>query len=318
MTAPEEHEFEGIDRLVKDHLDRVAGRTDTSALRARIRDGCSPRPRSEARLPGFDPSPTSRTRRWSRPLGWSAAAALIVLGAFFSGRYLGPVSANAAGILRDVREAHSGSVDRCYQVQFAPDPRSWDGTNRLEGPSESVLWTRGDRFWSDCAIGDIRLAIGREEDGTLWVSPSPGKGIRFADVESELPSEVALLCRINSLTVPTLVDDVLADFDLQTSRPPSNAEGATKLVWARLKPDRKHPMLAAALLEIDARSNVLDRLVLWTVRNGRPKGTVTFTLTDSAVRGDGQYRLRSHLDPDAEVEIRHLGHQDPDQPQVAE
>ena len=119
-------------------------------------------------------------RRWSGSLGWSAVAATIVIGAFLGGRYFNPAAANAATILRQVRVTHARGVDRCYRVHYAPDPRYWDGTKVLEGPSESVLWTRGDRFWSDCSIGHIRLAIGREEDGTLWVSPSRKKGIRFA------------------------------------------------------------------------------------------------------------------------------------------
>ena len=58
-----------------------------------------------------------------------------------------------------------------------------------------------------------------------------------------------------------------------------------------------------ALLEIDGRSGALIRLVLWIVREGRPNGTVTYTLIEGATRGDGEYRLESHLDPDAEIEI---------------
>ena len=186
----------------------------------------------------------------------------------------------------------------------------------LEGPSESVLWTRGDRFWSDCSIGDIRLAIGREEDGTLWVSPSRKKGIRFAGGDSQLPKEVAVLCDVNSLTVPALMDEVLADFDLRAEGPSSHAAEATSLVWARLKPGRSHPLISAALLEIDARSGALLRLVLWTVREGRPNGTVTYTLFDSATRGDDDYRLESHLDPGAEVEIQSFGRPGADGPKA--
>ena len=218
-----------------------------------------------------------------------------------------PAAANAATILRQVRVAHARGVDRCYRVHYAPDPRYWDGTKVLEGPSESVLWTRGDRFWSDCSIGHIRLAIGREEDGTLWVSPSRKKGIRFAGGDSQLPKEVAVLCDVNSLTVPALMDDVLVDFDLNAEGPSSHARAATSVVWARLKPGRSHPLISTALLEIDARSGALLRLVLWIVREGRPNGTVTYTLIESATRGDEEYRLDSHLDPGAEVEIHSFG-----------
>jgi len=226
----------------------------------------------------------------------------VVLGAFLGGRYFNPAAANAATILRQVRVAHEKGVDRSYRVHYAPDPRYWDGKKVLEGPSESVLWTRGDRFWSDCTIGPIHLAIGREEDGTLWVSPSRKKGIRFEGGASQFPPEVAVLCDVNSLTVPKLVDEVLVDFDLRADRSAPASKGATSVVWARLKPGRSHPLISSALLESDDRSGTLVRLVLWTVRDGRPNGTVTYTLIEGATRDDGDYRLASHLDPGADVE----------------
>ena len=116
-----------------------------------------------------------------------------------------------------------------------------------------------------------------------------------------------MLCDVNSLTVPALMDDVLVDFDLNAEGPSSHARAATSVVWARLKPGRSHPLISTALLEIDARSGALLRLVLWIVREGRPNGTVTYTLIESAIRGDEEYRLESHLDPGAEVEIHRFG-----------
>ncbi len=307
MTDPEGREDEAVDRLVGAYLDRVTEQTDATKLHSRIDAGL----RSSARLgvasTRFGDSAGRPARRLAGSLGWSVVAATIVIGAFLGGRYFQPAAANAATILRQVRVTHARGVDRCYRVHYAPDPRFWDGTKALEGPSESVLWTRGDRFWSDCTIGPIRLAIGREEDGTLWVSPSRKKGIRFEGGDSQLPKEVAVLCGVNSLTVPALMDDVLVDFDLNAEGSSSQARAATNVVWARLEPGRAHPLISSALLEIDARSGALVRLVLWIVRDGRPNGTVTYTLLDSASLGDEVYRLDSHLDPDAVVERHNFG-----------
>lgn len=307
MTDPEGREDEAVDRLVRAHLDRVTERTDATKLHSRIRTGLQP-------AAHFDGAPTAvghavgrPSRRWPGSLGWSAVAATIVIGAFLGGRYFNPAAANAATILRQVRVAHERGVDRCYRVHYAPDPRHWDGTNVLGGPSESVLWTRGDRFWSDCSIGHIRLAIGRQEDGALWISPSRKKGTLFTGSDSQLPKEVAVLCDVNSLTVPALMDDVLVDFDLNAKGPTSNMSAATSVVWARLKPGRSHPLISTALLEIDGRGDALLRLVLWIVSEGRPNGTVTYTLIDGAVRGDEEYRLESHLDSDAKIEIHRFG-----------
>ena len=284
---------EAVDRLVRGYLDREAERTDATALLARIRASRPQEaPIAVTRGPG--------RRRWTRSWTWAAATALALIVAFLGGRHLGSEAASAAVVLRDVQAVHSGQIDRCYRVQYAPDPRHWDGRNKLEGPSQSVLWTRGDRFWSDCTIADIRLAIGREADGTLWVAPSRQKGIRFAGDESRLPEEIALLCAINSMSVPKLVDDVLADFELRAHGDLGDA--SRTVIWATLRPGRSHPLLSSAVLEIDERNNVLTRLVLWMIRDGRPRGTVTFTLLESARQEDGRYELMTHLDAGAEIE----------------
>ncbi len=295
MTDPQDldqdldQKFEAVDRLVRSHLDRQAERLDLTRLQGKIRqDRARPRP----------------ANRWPKTLGWTLAAASILIGAFLTGRHLGPAEASASTLLHNLRVIHSHEVDRSYRVHYAPDPRYWDRSKVLEGPSESVLWTRGDRFWSDCSMGEIRLKIGREADGTLWISPSRQKGIRFPAQEANLPSDVAVLCEINSLTVPALVDDVLADFDLRAEGPASQADGSSSVVWARLKPGRSHPLIAAALLEIDSESEILTRLVLWTLRDGRPNGTVTYTFLESSEQKDDAYQLEYHLDPDAKIDIQ--------------
>lgn len=292
---------EAVDRLVRGYLERDAETTDASALVARVR---SSRVRPQAAGVGASAAaPAGRpARRWSRSLAWSASAALALVVAFLGGRHVGSDAANAAVVLTDVQAAHSRAIDRCYRVQYSPDPRYWDGTKKLDGPSHSILWTRGDRFWSDCTIGDIRLNIGREDDGTLWVSPSRQKGIRFEPRESRLPEAVALICAINSMSVPRLVDDVLAGFDVRADGPLGRSGSTRTLVWATLKPGETHPLLSHALLEIDTESDVLVRLVLWMVRDGRPNGTVTYTLIESGARGDEQYQMSSHLDEDAVIQ----------------
>lgn len=309
MSDPEDERiFDAVDRLVSAYLDRESKQTDATDLHARILKQRPEPPRHEMGSRGIGRIVRLSLERWSGSLRWSMAAAMIamVVGAFFSGRYLSPAAANAATLLRTVRGIHSHGVDRCYRVHYAPDPRYWDGKKMLEGPSESVLWTRGDRFWADCTIGTIHLAIGREADRTVWVSPSRMQGIRFADVDSQLPRDVAVLCEINSMTVPSLMDDVLADFNLRAESPTSPTGTTPNLVWARLKPGRTHSLISAALLEIDAQSGVLLRLILWTVREGRPNGTVTYTLIRNGGQDDEQYRLESHLDASAKVDVHHL------------
>lgn len=306
MNAPDETSDDAIDQLVKRHVEREIAHVDTTGLVARVR-ATRRHPATADKWWRMRPSTTHApaTRRWSRSISWVAMTACAVGIAFAGGRYLDPSSANAAVVLRGVQFEHARPVDHCYRVQFAPDPRFWDGKNKLEGPSMSVLWTRGDRFWSDCRIGDIQLTLGRDVDGTLWVSTSPSKGIQFTNDASELPKAVALVCDVNSMSVPQLVEDVLADFDLHVD-PAADRSQRMTLVWARLKLGRTHPLLSDALLEIDPQTNVVNRLVLWTVRNGHPSGTITYTMLESTPQSDDRYSLQSHLDADAEIEVHTL------------
>jgi hypothetical protein len=296
-----------VERLLREHLERRIEQTDTAGLVARLHDARA----SQSQPPVTHREPVSG--RWVRAGLWIATTASAVCLAFLSGRSFAPAVADAETILRDVRSTHSRTIDRCYQVQFAPAPGYWNGKNPLNGPSETVLWTRGDRFWADAKLGTIQLVYGRDEQGSLWVSPSRSKGIRLSEGDEPLPDEIEMYCAINSLTVPALVDDVLVDFDLRTdppNEPSRQAEGdvsasGNTLVWAQLKPGRTHARITSALLEID-QDSTLVRLILWTIEDGQPRGTVTFTLVESGHQGDEQYQLQSHLDESAEIRFHRL------------
>jgi hypothetical protein len=79
-----------------------------------------------------------------------------------------------------------------------------------------------------------------------------------------------------------------------------------RTIWAQLKPGRTHPLIARAALEVDPETHVLRHLVLWILRDGQPGGTVTYQWIESGTRDDAYYRLESHLDADAEIEMHTL------------
>ena len=301
MRAQEPANFDHIDRLVREHLHSQAAVVDTAGLLERIRSTIPP---SIAETPvcaslagGHSGSSPSRRRNWLWPVGM--ALSLII--AFLGGRYLTPAVASPTTLLREVQAVHSRPVDHFYQVQFAPDPRYTNPDNPLDRPTDNTLWTRGDRFWCDCALGDHRLAVGRDETGQLWCAPSPNKGILLPSRESEISPEFRLICAINSMSIPQLVDDVLDGFELhaETSSPGTSAE--TSVIWARLMPGQTHRLISSAVMEVDANSDIVQRLVLWIVKDGHPHGTVTYTLVESTVHDDQQYRLSAHIDADAEI-----------------
>jgi len=307
MTHQDDGQNHLIDHLVRNYVERRVKEIDSSALVERILDDHA-QPRPAVAEPSIG-QPIDRLKsnwRWMKLVSWCGISTLAVVFGFLYGRHFDNRTANASLILRDVQSEHAQETDYCYRVRFDPDPRYWNRNNKLDGPSLSHLWTRGDRFWSDCTIGDIKFKLGREANGTVWISPSRNKGIRFSNSPSRLPKVVEQICLINSMSVPRLLNEVLVDFDLNSQTVSSPTEEQRTLIWAHLKPNRTHSLLSHALLEIDPRTKVLIRLVLWTVQDGHPKGTVAFTLLEKAMITDDQYKLRFHVDSDAVIEIQAL------------
>jgi hypothetical protein len=292
-----------VDRLVASYLEDEIKRIDVSRVRSRLEPQIADSAIQGDSAVRMQPSmlPTRRSRR----LAWTLGSSLAIAVAFWGGRYVGPGSASAATVLQTVRSVHSRPIDRCYQVHYAPDNRYWDGHNKLLGPSQSLLWTRGDRFLAECTIGDLQLTIGRDIDGLLWINSSKKQGVLFEGSDARLPKDLETLCAINSMSLPKLVDDVLADFDLRVEER-SSAHGEGTLVWADLKPGHVHSLISAALIEVDAKSHAIERLVIWVLRDGHPNGTVTYTLIDSERRDDNLYRMKSQLDGDAKIDVRRL------------
>lgn len=312
----------GTDRLVRDHLDRLAASADATALILRLQSAAEGvvastvvvaerKSEAEEAIPSWSPRAAAR---WRAPrFAWAVPTIAAAFAAFFIGRWLAPSTADAAQVVTAARAALDANVDRSYRATFHPDPSYWDGKNVLRGPSETVLWTRGDRFWAETRWNEARVVYGRDEEGTIWLSPSRSSGMRFST--GEAPAEIELYCAINSMTASRLLDDVLADFDLQTCDSsgdlPNDAVGGAKktgsrgrtTVMATLKPGRAHAFLSSALLEIDE-SDTLVRLILWTLDDGQPRGTMTYTLVDTTRQDDAAYRLSHHVDADAEISER--------------
>ena len=279
---------DSIDDLVAGHLRRLEGCADPASLLERIE--------ADRRLTTAMPAAMPRPVRPLRRLALGSLMAAVVLIAFLGGRYFDSGSAHAASLLKDVRSVHIQGIDRCYLVQHAVEPDLQSKPADLA--SDSILWTRGEYFWSDTAIGSKRLKIGRDESGTIWLASDARKGIRFSTA-SAIPKDVETLSQIASMTVPVLVDEVLTDFEIRTDRPVAGRS----VVWAQLKAERSHAFLSAAMLEVDLERNLLVRLVLWMHKAGAPNGTVTYTLVDRPAPGDASYRLESHLDADAVIEV---------------
>jgi hypothetical protein len=288
-----------IDALVRAHLQRQAQTVDAAAMLARVLPAVErPSAGAQERKDG---------RRWrarallrSTVLAAAAAAALVL--AFLGGRLFGPGRASAESLVREARQAHSLPVDRCYLVQSTPAPGAWAARfPRLAQPRETRLWTRGDRFYLESTGPGLfgrpprRWAWGRDEQGRVWLALDGDRGLRYdADEPGDEPAAVRLACEVCGMQTETLLDEVLAHFELRRE----DDDGATLRVRAEPKPGvAPSPWLAAAELEIDAETRVLRRLVLHRTRAGQPLAVVTFTLVETRPVDDALYTLEGHLQP---------------------
>jgi hypothetical protein len=288
-----------VDSLVRQHLAAQAATVDAADMLARVRAARHNRNAS----PG-----TRYTRRLLIRGLWGFGTAAAVLLAFIVGWHIGesPVQASAETLLREARQVHALPLDRCYLVQAVPEP---DGVlsryPQFAQPRETRLWTRGDRFWIESTNPEKRWAWGREDQGRLWLSLDGKRGVSFDKAElmehDEMFQAVNITCEMFSMRVETLLDEVLAGFNLQRDKTETIGSVATHRIHAELKPGASSPRLRSALLEIDAETRVLRRLVLQRTRKGQPLATVTFTLVETLAQNDDTYTLEGHLNPDAEL-----------------
>jgi len=244
-----------------------------------------------------------RARRWPTKASWAVAASLAAAVIGVSVLWLGKASASPSALVRQALQAHAARLDRCYRVEVRPEPEGRDRTRRrTAAPTETLLWTRGDRFWNDIRVGDQSAAWGRDPQGGVWFTLSPDAGARLEP--DEVPEALASACELRSLEPESLLRSILADFHLRRE-PTTNPD--TYLIHAEVKDGHTNSRYRSALLEMDAASHVLRRVELHRMHKGRSVATVTFTLVQSALNDDASYTLAGHLSPEAEVLDRQTG-----------
>jgi hypothetical protein len=283
---PPEHEIDG---LVRAHLERQAGAIDPNPLSARIwntmeRRAAAPR------------------KTFVRGLSWAAAAAALLL-AFFGGSWIQPVRASPATIVREAQKAHLLPLDRCYLVETVRNPALPDELAPLASQWPTTrLWTRGDRFWIESTNPRARWAWGRDEKGGIWMASGQGYGIRFDP--DETPRWLSTTCDVFSMQMETLLDEVLRNFELLREPAPAAAGSASIAIRAEPRPGRPHPRIGGAVLEIDAETRVVRRLVLNRTRQDQAIATVTYTLVETAARDLNLYQIEGHLQTPFEIYSR--------------
>jgi hypothetical protein len=269
LTPPDD----AVDLLVRAYLNRQAEQIDPIPALDRIGQTLADRSKRATR------------RRLAIRGGLAAVAALLLLtiGVF----RLPTRQLSAESVVRQVKEAHASTLDRCYRVETNFEFTTFNGdSSAIVTPRRTRLWTRGDRFWIESDIGLRHVNWGRDESGLLWLAFAPRRGLRFEP--ADVPPAVALRCDILSVRLETLLGDVLTDFDLKTdpARP--------AVIRALPKPGRRK-ILREAILEVDPSTKVLNRLELTRNFAGRTI-TTRFHLEETRELDDSQYQLEGHLE----------------------
>jgi hypothetical protein len=295
-----EHELE----LMRRYLEGVASLEETQELEALIVKDASVRQdflrytHLDSALAGVRRSqPSVGASHRSVWLSWRplmAAAAGFVIAALIGAMMLSSLTlASRAAVVERALKVHAALLDRCYQMEVR-------GEGALPIKQESLLWTRGDRFWNQIQADGKSVAWGRGEAGGVWFALSRKEGARLAS--DEVPESLALACELRSLELESLLQTILADFDLR--REPSS--DGREVIHAERKTGRISKY-RSALLEVDTPSGVLRRVELHREHQGRVVATISASLVESSLQDEASYTLEGHLDASAAIYDRESG-----------
>lgn len=282
---------------VRRHLDAQADRVDPRFLFDRIRAEVQA-PAPPVSLPSEQPP-----RRWlGLLLTLAASLGLVFLGSWL----LAPVPSHASPSPRELVEAtqqiHRLPVDRCYLVETQRKPAFQEVFPGVPLLQANRLWTRGDRFFFVPVEGRLGRAWGRDQNGNLWIAPTPRTGIR---VESEeIPPQLAASLEMNTLRVDQLLSELLKNCELERINDSGDGLAATEIIRATPTRGRFAMMVCAATLEIDPETKVLRRLVVSRGPLDRPVVTTTYTLIETGTLDADRYSLEGHLREPHEILTR--------------
>jgi hypothetical protein len=279
-----------VEEWVREYLVAQERSVDAQSILARVRRRLRVSRHSRAEATATVKRGSSPGRRWV----WGLASAAAVFLALVLAVEFGTAPVSAETLVNAARVRAEEAVDRCYEVRAERDPELAEHEPVLPAQREGLLWTRGQQFFMKPVRPHMDWAWGRDEKGRVWIAAARQAGFRFAP--EEVPPALLMACNLRGMEVETLLKELVAHFDLSREGPVSGEAGPVLIVRGLLKPQHNHKSLRAARLEIDARSKVLRRVVLYHTR-----ATLMFTLVRTAPPDDARYRMETYLDAGAQV-----------------
>ncbi|MBI3837845.1 MAG: hypothetical protein HY288_07930 [Planctomycetia bacterium] len=229
----------------------------------------------------------------------AAAACLVATVGLCSYVALSPEPASAYAVVSAAQSAASKNVDRCYRIE-SDVPKAWlRGNPFLRVDTETLLWTRGDRFRVITTQDGKDFTWGQDEQRRVWVVCGLNQGLRFDD--DEVPPMFARTRAYLGLDVRRLINRFLNQFDLQMEKSRGADDARMVVIRATAKEGRQALPFNSARIEVELKTKVIRKMELARIMDGAVYGRFTFTLVDEAPQPDASYRLENNLPHGAEI-----------------
>lgn len=236
-----------------------------------------------------DHSRRHRYRWFMQPWAWASSALLVGL-MLISLILMPKVVASPAELVQKTLLEHQSAIDRCYTAKVELEGRLRRNVfSRRAVPWESTLWVRDDRFVQIYDSEGDTMVWGRNAQGAVWFTIS-GRAAAIFEAD-EIPDLLQEVCDLRTLQLPTLLESLLHDYDLQYM----SRENGDKAILARPSSQTGNAKFGTVEIEIDPQSLLVRRVTLERINDHRPVALVSFSLERLQPRDDSLYELEGHL-----------------------
>lgn len=243
----------------------------------------------------FKPTSGYFTRWLTHPWAWLSSA-IVVCVILISMIFLPSSVASPTELVQKTLAGYRPAIDRCYtvKVEAGGGPRR-KGISRRSVPSDSTLWIRGESFIQSYHGAGAQLVWGRNAQGAVWFTIAGRSAALFA--ANEIPEVLQEVCDLRILQLPTLLESLLHDYDLEYV---SRGHGSDTIL-AHPRPAADNAKYGTVEIDIEPQSLLVRRVTLERLNNKRVVAVVSFSLEEMRQREDSLYELHAHLQADAQV-----------------
>lgn len=229
--------------------------------------------------------------------GWLWAASAVMCCVVISlVLWLPAVAAGPAELVRLTLADFQPALDRCYGVQVQPEgPLRRFAGRRRQLQSDSTLWVREQSFVQVFQSAEQRLTWGRDAAGDVWFTIGGRTAAVFRS--DEVPPVLQEICDLRTLQMPTLLETLLRDYELEYGV----QEGGLSTILAQRKAESGSAKYGAAEIQIESRTRLVRHVSLERIADDRLLAVLNFSLREVRPQSAALYQLRTHLQTDSLV-----------------